>query len=67
MSKSIRVPAFASPGSNGFVAADVPEALRQPWTIIVGQRGDAVVWSSLNKNYWGDGVDLVWEILRGMR
>ncbi len=41
--------------------------LSQPWTIIVGQRGNAILWESVNKNYWGDGVDLVWKALSGMR
>ncbi len=41
--------------------------LQQPWAIIVGQRGHAILWTSSNKNYWGDGVGLAWEALRGMR
>ncbi len=45
----------------------VLSGLKQSWAIIVGQRGDVILWESLNKNYWGDGVDLVWKALSGMR
>ena len=72
---------FAHTHPNGFLTLSfrgeelvsdvaVLSALRQPWTIIVGPRGEAVVWTTLSRrgyNYWGDGVDLFWLLLRGGR
>ena len=46
----------------------VLSALRQPWAITVGPRGEAVVWTTISKrgyNFWDDAIDLYWHPLRG--